>query len=38
MMLFAVSVSRLLPDFSLAVAMNRVVPVGIGALSSSSAI
>jgi hypothetical protein len=37
-MLFAVSVSRLLPDFGFAVAMNRVVPVGIDALSSSSAI
>jgi hypothetical protein len=38
MMLFAVSVSRLLPDFGFAVAMDWVVPVGIGALSSSSAI
>jgi hypothetical protein len=37
-MLFAVIVSRLLPDFGCAVAMNRVVPVGIDALSSSSAI
>jgi hypothetical protein len=33
-----VSVSRLLPDFGFAVAMNRVLRVGIGALSSSSAI
>jgi hypothetical protein len=33
-----VSISRLLPDFGFAVAMNRVVPVRIGALSSSSAI
>jgi hypothetical protein len=33
-----VSVSRLLPDFGFAVAISRVVPVGIGVLSSSSAI
>jgi hypothetical protein len=38
MMLFAMSVSRLLPDFGFAVAMNRVVPVRIAALSSSAAI
>jgi hypothetical protein len=29
MMLFAVSISRLLPDFGFAVAMNRVMPVRI---------
>jgi hypothetical protein len=33
-----VSISPLLPDFGFAVAMNRGVPVRIGALSSSSAI